>query len=115
MPHPRATKGSFIPVPSDDLTIRDDPSERRYEALREGDLVGEIRYVTEPGLVVLVHTEVDPSAKGSGVGSLLVRSALDDIRGRGLHVIPVCPFVVAYIKRHKEYADLVIQDPVRRD
>lgn len=102
-------------MPSDDLVIRDDPSELRYEALREGELVGEIRYVSEPGVVVLVHTEVEPSEKGSGLGSLVVRYALDDIRRRGLHVVPFCPFVAAYIKRHPDYSDLVIQAPARRD
>jgi predicted GNAT family acetyltransferase len=101
-------------VPSQELTVKDDPTELRYEALREGELVAEIRYLTEPGVVVLVHTEVNPSEEGSGLGSLLVRAALDDIRERGLHVVPVCPFVAAYIRRHPEYADLVIRNPVTR-
>jgi uncharacterized protein len=92
------------------LTIRDNHEKSRYEAVREGDVVGQIRYVTEPGSVVLIHTEVGPSEKGRGSGSRLVRAALDDIRKRGLHVVPVCPFVAAYIRRHPEYADLVAQD-----
>jgi predicted GNAT family acetyltransferase len=93
------------------VTVRDNPAELRYEALAGGDLIGEIRYRTEPGLVVLVHTEVDPSHEGAGVGSELVGRALDDIRERGLHVVPLCPFVAAYIRSHPEYADLVAADP----
>jgi len=93
------------------LTVRDNPAVLRYEILRDGELLGLIRYRREPGLVVLVHTEVEPSAEGSGVGSRLVAGALDDIRARGLRLVPLCPFVDAYIRRHPEYADLVGEDP----
>jgi predicted GNAT family acetyltransferase len=54
-----------------------------------------------------VHTEVILAVEGKHVGSRLVQQALDDIRGRGLGVVPMCPFVRAYIERHPEYADLV--------
>ena len=97
------------------VTIRNNTAELRYEALGEGELLGEIRYRTEPGLVVLVHTDVAPSAEGTGVGSFLVEHALDDIRARGLHVVPVCPFVAAYIRRHPDYGDLVETDPAIPD
>jgi predicted GNAT family acetyltransferase len=50
---------------------------------------------------------VRPEAEGKGVASELVRWALDDVRGRGLRIVPRCPFVAAYLKRHPEYADLV--------
>ena len=94
-----------------DLVVRDNPAELRYEALRDGKLVGHIRYRTEPGVVVLVHTEVDEAVEGTGVGSELVHGALDDIRARGLRLVAVCPFVAAYLRRHPEDADLVGADP----
>jgi predicted GNAT family acetyltransferase len=94
-----------------DLVVRDDPQELRYEAIRDGRLVGVIRYRIEPGVVVLVHTEVDEAVEGTGVGSQLVRGALDDLRARGLRVVPLCPFVAAYLRRHPEDADLVGTDP----
>jgi uncharacterized protein len=93
------------------VTVSDNPTELRYEAVADGKLLGEIRYRTEPGLIVLVHTDVAPSAEGTGVGSQLVKEALDDIRRRGLKVVPLCPFVAAYIRRHPDYADLVGTDP----
>ena len=98
-----------------DVRVRDNPAELRYEALRGDRLLGEIRYRTEPGLVVLVHTDVASSAEGSGLGSELVAGALDDIRSRGLRVVPLCPFVAAYIRRHPEYASLVAPDPAIPD
>ncbi len=94
-----------------EIEVRDNGAELRYEALADGELVGEIRYRREPGTVVLVHTEVAPSAEGQHVGSRLVAAALDDIRAQGLRVVPVCPFVAAYLRRHPEYADLVTTDP----
>ncbi len=79
--------------------------------MADGELVGEIVYRTAPGVIALVHTEVAPSAEGHGIGSGLVAGALDDIRSRGLHVVPVCPFVAAYLRRHPEQRDLVVRDP----
>lgn len=94
-----------------DYVVRDNPEERRYEILRDGEVVGGILYRAAPGVIVLVHTEVAPTEEGQGVGSRLVRGALDDIRSRGLRVAPVCPFVAAYLRRHPEQRDLVVRDP----
>jgi predicted GNAT family acetyltransferase len=90
-----------------DYVVRDDPEARRYEILRDGEVLGGIWYRTTPGLIALVHTEVDPSTEGQGVGTRLVAGALDDIRARGLRVAPLCPFVAAYLRRHPEQRDLV--------
>ena len=50
----------------------------------------------------MTHAEVDPSREGRGLGSTLVRGALDDVRARGLKVRPDCPFVADYIARHAD-------------
>jgi predicted GNAT family acetyltransferase len=84
--------------------------ELRYELHVDGELAGVIRYRREPGSVVLVHTDIDPKFEGHGLGGQLVRGALDDLRSRGLRVVPLCPFVLAFIRRHAEYADLVTED-----
>jgi predicted GNAT family acetyltransferase len=94
--------------PAENLTVQDNPSDVRYELLLDGDVVGEIRYRPTPEAVVLLHTEVLPSVEGKGFGARLVAGALDDIRDRGLNVVPVCPFVRSFIRRHPEYQDLVL-------
>lgn len=92
----------------DDPRVVDNPAARRYE-LRLGDaLAGVIVYRPRPDALALVHTEVDPAFEGHGLGARLVAGALDDIRARGLQVVPLCPFARAYIERHPEYADLVV-------
>ena len=93
------------------LVVRDNPSELRYEALVDDRLVGLIRYRKEPGLVVLVHSEFDLDVDEDAVGSELVRGALADIRARELGVVPHCPYVIDYLRRHPEDADLVVADP----
>ena len=56
---------------------------------------------------MFTHTEVVPQFEGQGLGSRLAKFALDDVRRRGLQVVPVCTFVAGYIRRHPEYHDLV--------
>jgi len=55
----------------------------------------------------LLHTEVPPEHEGQGYGGALAKAALDYARAEKLRVIPTCPFVRAYVKRHPEYAALV--------
>lgn len=89
------------------MTVTDRPNELRYEIEEDGDVAGFLMYRIEPGVLELVHTDVDPKWEGKGVGAALVQGALDDVRARGLKVRPYCPFVAAYIRRHPEYEDLV--------
>jgi predicted GNAT family acetyltransferase len=94
---------------AENIAVQDNPGESRYELLLDEHVVGEVLYRSAPDHVVLLHTEVLPSLEGRGLGARLVVGALDDIRARGLHVVPFCPFVRAYIRRHPEYADLVVR------
>jgi predicted GNAT family acetyltransferase len=89
------------------LIVRDRQDELRYEIEDDGEVAGFIAYRRAPGVIDLVHTDVDPKWEGHGVGGQLVRGALDDVRARGLRVRPTCPFVRAFIGRHPEYQDLV--------
>jgi len=86
---------------------RDEPA-RRYRASVGGVVIGSVEFLLTPELVVFTHTEIDPAFAGQGVGSVLVRWALDDARARGYLVVPSCPLVRRFIDRHPdEYADLV--------
>ena len=90
-----------------DLTITDATAASRYEAHLDGELAGVIDYISKRGRIALVHTEVTPAFEGRGIASRLARHALDDARRRGLIVIPLCPYVLAYLERHPEDRDLV--------
>jgi predicted GNAT family acetyltransferase len=97
-----------------DLTVVDVPEKSRYEARAAGQLAGLSMYKLADRLIVFTHTEVEPEYEGQGVGGRLVQAALDDVRSRGLHVLPLCPFVKAWIERHPDYADLVFGAPPSR-
>jgi uncharacterized protein len=90
------------------VEVRDNPERSRYEA-HLGDAVAGFSAYRRRGddIVVFTHTEVDPSFEGQGIGSALAKGALDDVRSRGLHIIAMCPFISAYVRRHPEYADLI--------
>ena len=96
------------------MQVIDAPGRNRYEAVREGEVVGFAAYQKTDALIVFTHTEVDPSLEGQGVGGTLVQEALDHVRGLGLRVLPICPFVQAWMVRHPEYADLDYRQPPSR-
>jgi uncharacterized protein len=87
--------------------ITDGSARERYEAHLEGEPAGVLEYKVTRGRIALIHTEVLPVHEGRGVGSALVRFALDDARRRGLRVIPICPYVQDYLARHPE-DDIVV-------
>jgi predicted GNAT family acetyltransferase len=89
------------------ITVRDNSDEDRFEALDpSGNLLAISTYRRYQDRIVFLHTEVDEDAEGQGVGSDLVRRALDQVREEGLRVVAQCPFVKEWIGRHPDYADL---------
>ncbi len=89
------------------MTVRDAAERSRWEIERDGEVVGFADYRIAGDVVAMPHVEVRPDLRGGSIGSELVRGAIDDVRARGLRVRPLCPFVVAYVRRHPEYRDLV--------
>jgi hypothetical protein len=57
--------------------------------------------------IIFTHTEVPFELQGKGIGSRLARGSLDLARERRLEVVPLCPFIAGYIRRHHEYLVLV--------
>jgi len=90
-----------------DISVRDNPAGNRFEAFVDGSLAGFAAYAVADGVITFTHTEVDDAFEGQGVGSALVRSALDRVRETGrLRVQPLCPFVRAWLEHHPDYQDL---------
>ena len=90
-------------------TVRDNPEKSRYEVSVDGRLAGFAQYRLDGERITMYHTEVEPEYEGRGVGAELARGALGDVRRRGLVVVPLCPFIAAYIRRHPgDYLDLVV-------
>jgi predicted GNAT family acetyltransferase len=89
------------------IAIADHPEARRYEARVDGELAAIAEYRNRRGVRTFTHTLVYAQFEGRGLGSRLAKAALDDTRAKGLSIVPLCPFIAAYIRSHPEYADLV--------
>jgi hypothetical protein len=81
-------------------------TKRRYELSVDGHIAATY-YDLANGIITFDHTEVPPELGGKGIGSKLVKGALDQVRADGLKVIAKCEFVKGYIGKHPEYADLL--------
>jgi predicted GNAT family acetyltransferase len=92
------------------ITVADNADRERYEIRVDGKLAGFLRYQLRHGSIELVHTEINDEFEGRGLGGQLISFALDDAPRRGLTVLPFCPFVNDYIKRHRQYVDLVPEE-----
>lgn len=87
-------------------TVRDDAAEQRFE-LRTDHGTAVLAYRRDGDRLVLTHTEVPQADEGEGHGSALVAAAFDRARRDGLRVVPICPFVTAWLDRHPEHRDIV--------
>ena len=84
------------------------PEHDRYEVAVDGQLVGLLDYRRDSGGTVhLTHAEVSPRVGGQGIGSALVRGALEDLAEKGERIVPVCSFVRAFVRDNPEYQKLV--------
>jgi predicted GNAT family acetyltransferase len=86
--------------------VRNNTALNRFELDVDGHLAVSY-YHLAPGIITFTHTEVPPALGGRGVGSTLVRGALDLARAQGLKVVSKCPFVSAYLGKHPEFNDLL--------
>jgi predicted GNAT family acetyltransferase len=88
-------------------TIRHDAAHSRYEYVVDGRVVGVADYDGAGDRVVMHHTQTEPALRGQGIAAALVAGALDDLRARGLQVVPTCWYVAQFIDEHPEYGDLL--------
>lgn len=97
---------------TDAPVVTDNPAASRYELHVGADLAGIVTYQLRKHdtVISLLHTEVEPAFQGAHLATHLARYSLDDARQRGLAVLPFCPYIASWIKRHLDYADLVPRD-----
>jgi predicted GNAT family acetyltransferase len=90
---------------SDTPLVANNAAASKFEARTDAGLA-HLTYVLEGDTIDLTHTYVPKTAEMRGVGSALVRAALEYARSNGLKVIPTCPFVRAFLDKHPEYQEL---------
>jgi predicted GNAT family acetyltransferase len=88
------------------LRVHDNIERHRFELDIDGH-VAFSNYKRENGVLTVLHTEVPKELGGRGIGSALARGLLDIARAQRLKVLPICPFVKAFMEKHPESADLL--------
>lgn len=94
----------------EDVVVEDNPAAGRFEARLNGQVIGFAEYRRTGNAIAYPHTVVLPAYEGQGVGGKLVHAALEQARAENAQVVPLCSFVDAYIRRHREYQPLVKKD-----
>jgi uncharacterized protein len=79
----------------------------RFTIAVDGKTVGLTAFADRDGQRVFYHTEVDDAFGGRGLASLVIAEALAATRAEGLRIVPVCPTVAAYVRKHHEFDDVV--------
>ncbi|WP_062388372.1 GNAT family N-acetyltransferase [Demequina iriomotensis] len=97
-------------IPEPALEVVRSEERGRYELLVGGVLGGVAEFRLRSGRIVFTHTEIAAEVEGRGLGSHLAREALGDAASRGEVIVPVCPFMAAYLRRHT-LPDAVIDWP----
>jgi uncharacterized protein len=92
-----------------DVPVVDDTATSRF-VIREGGVEAELIYLVEGDRMLLLHTEVPEEWGGRGVGSRLVRAALERARANALTVVPWCPFARRWLRDHHDQAASVTID-----
>ena len=98
---------------NDNVPIIDNKDQHQYE-LKMGDEVAILVYQRHGDTINLIHTEVPEALGGHGLGNKLARFALEEARAQNLQVVPSCPFVAAFIRRHPDYISLVVESERER-
>lgn len=91
-----------------DYKLIDNTEAKQYEYHIDG-VIAKIEYIKAKDKIYLTHTEVPKELEGKGVASSLVKQVLEDVETKGLTLIPMCPFVATYIKRHPDWKKLVLK------
>jgi predicted GNAT family acetyltransferase len=86
--------------------VTNNEAAQRYELDVDG-AAAVAAYRRRGNVVTFTHTKVPRALEGRGVGTRLIAAALQDVRQRGLRIIPECPFVASYVARHPDTQDLV--------
>jgi len=95
------------------VMVTNNEEAQRFEA-QVDSLRATLAYRRFPDRMVLNHTEVPPPLEGKGLAAKLARTALDFARINQLRVVPLCPYIAAFLRRHAEYQDLVSTDDLRK-
>jgi len=86
--------------------VEHNPEDQQFE-LRVGSMLCLLQYRLNNGKMIVYHTEVPPPIQNRGLAERMTRAALEFARAEKLKVEPRCPYTAAFLRRHREYSDLL--------
>jgi predicted GNAT family acetyltransferase len=88
------------------LDVKDNVNARQFEVKIDG-LLAKVEYMMGGNKIFLTHTEVPPALEGKGIASALVERVLEIVEERKLKMVPLCPYVATYLRKHPEWKRLL--------
>ena len=88
--------------------LTDNQDKKQYEIQVDGKTV-RLEYIKTTGKIFLTHTEVPQGLEGRGLGSQIIGQVLEEVKKNDWELVPMCPFVAGYIKKHPEWKALVLK------
>ncbi|NDK55694.1 GNAT family N-acetyltransferase [Pontibacter fetidus] len=96
-----------------DLSVEDNAEKHRFETTIEG-YTAFIDYKRKPGEITILHTEVPKELEGCGIAAAMTKYVLEYIEENKLQLVPLCPYMRSYLKKHPEYQHLVKDKAVNK-
>ena len=91
------------------LEVRNNPERRRFEIEVNGRFAVAEYMIVNNERIIFTHTEVHPELEGNGLASVLAKHAFAHARAHHYKIMPLCPYMAGYMKRHPEYHDLLLE------
>jgi hypothetical protein len=89
------------------LQVQHNPAQKRFEVTANGHL-SIVEYILTANRIIFTHTEVPPALEGNGIAARLAHAGLEYAKSENLQVMPLCPYVAAYMRSHSEYQVLLV-------
>ena len=105
--------GESVDVNLSNAAVTHNEEAHRFELYING-LPAMLAYRRFPGRMEIDHTEVPQPYEGHGLAAKLAVFALDFARNNHLRVVPLCPYVSHFIRKHPEYQDLVSPEDLQK-
>lgn len=93
-------------TPFEDIPLNNNELSRQFELVID-QVKAKIEYDLQKDRIFLLHTEVPQALAGRGVGNAIVEKALQYIDANNLKLVPLCPFVASYLKKHPDWKRLL--------
>ena len=87
-------------------SIRDNAAAGRFELDVQGQIVF-ADYRRTPGLLIIDYVEAPPALRGTGAAGQLMEGVAAEARREGVRIVPICGYAAAWLRRHREHADLL--------